>query len=107
MASASLATARMSSALLDLDIRKVGLSRANAALAGSSEGKTLSATAITGPAIAFSTETKSARKLRHLHQPRLLAQNATTSLRTGGISHAEGVRARRADRRTRIRRRSH
>src|SRR5665213_160392 len=54
MASASLATLRISSALALFDMRNVGLSFASAALAGSSDGKTLSVTAITGPAIANS-----------------------------------------------------
>src|SRR5665647_832900 len=54
MASASLATARISSALALFDMRKVGLSRASAAFAGSRVGNTLSVTAITGPAIANS-----------------------------------------------------
>src|SRR6185312_7249723 len=49
MASASLATARMSSAPLLFDIRKVGLRRASAAFAGSRVGNTLSVTAMTGP----------------------------------------------------------
>ena len=49
MASASLATARMSSASALFDMRKVGLRLASAAFARSSEGNTLSVTAITGP----------------------------------------------------------
>src|SRR4051794_19759005 len=44
----------MSSAFALFDMRKVGLSFASAALAGLSEGNTLSVTAITGPAIAHS-----------------------------------------------------
>ena len=51
--SASLAMAKISLDLVLFDMRNQGLSLANAAFAGSSQGKTLSVTAITGPAIAI------------------------------------------------------